>query len=88
MKSLILTLNDAGEAFVSFALPMLVQSPGARVSRIRRIVERPPPRSARQGLAGLLLVVTIGALLLPMARAAGDAAGDGTMRPDPGTQAP
>jgi beta-lactamase regulating signal transducer with metallopeptidase domain len=44
----------------------VVEQPGALAGRIRRIVGRPIPKTARVGLAGLAAIVAIGLLVVPM----------------------
>jgi hypothetical protein len=79
----------------------VVESEKALTDRIRHIVSRPFPKSAKLGCTGLILVFAVGAILLPMARAKSDAspAGetaasaaapvvpDGSAGPDAGTSA-
>ena len=48
----------------------IFESKSALQSRIRRLLDRPVPRSARLDLVGLGVVLTVGALVLPMARGA------------------
>jgi beta-lactamase regulating signal transducer with metallopeptidase domain len=47
----------------------IVESRSALAQRIKHLLERPVPESARLGFAGLAIVFLAGALLLPMARA-------------------
>jgi beta-lactamase regulating signal transducer with metallopeptidase domain/type II secretory pathway component GspD/PulD (secretin) len=65
-------LEVAKLAFVrpltALGLVGIFESRGALQQRIRRLLDRPTPRSAKLNLAGLLAVVACGALLLPMAR--------------------
>ena len=62
-------------AKLAFARPLtalglvgIFESKSALHQRIRRLLDRPVPRSAKLNFAGLLSVATCGALLLPMAR--------------------
>ncbi|MHC4496711.1 MAG: carboxypeptidase regulatory-like domain-containing protein, partial [Planctomycetota bacterium] len=54
---------------LSLRLIGVVESRKALTGRIRHIVSRPFPRTAKLGIVGLLGVVIIAAVLLPMARA-------------------
>ena len=54
--------------FTALGLVGIFESKGALQQRIRRLLERPVPRSAKLSLTGILAVVACGALLLPMAR--------------------
>ena len=56
---------------LSLRLVGVVESPKALTQRIRLILTRPIPKSARLGLAGGLFVLIAGALLLPMAKGQG-----------------
>ena len=58
-----------GQPALSLRLLGVVESKRALTARIRHIASRPFPTSAKLGLAGLALVLTVGAVLLPMARA-------------------
>ena len=62
----------------------VVESRSALAGRIRRIVGRPIPKTARVGLTGLAAIVTIGLLLVPMACSPG---GSSLMKGDPATDA-
>jgi beta-lactamase regulating signal transducer with metallopeptidase domain len=66
-------LNVARLAFKRPALLLrligVVESRSALKARIKRMLTRPIPKSAKLGIAGLILVVVIGGLLLPMAKA-------------------
>jgi beta-lactamase regulating signal transducer with metallopeptidase domain len=67
-------LNVAKLAFkqrpaLSLRLIGVVESKSALRSRIKHILARPFPQSAKLGLASLIAIVAIGAVLLPMARA-------------------
>ena len=62
-------------AKLAFARPLtalglvgIFESKGALQKRIRRLLDRPVPRSAKLNVAGILAVAACGALLLPMAR--------------------
>jgi len=57
-----------GRAALSLSLIGVVESKKALTGRIKHIVSRPFPRSAKVGLVGLLGVILIGAVLLPMAK--------------------
>ena len=54
---------------LSLRLVGVVESRRTLTARIRHIVSRPFPRSAKLGCAGLVLVLVVGAALLPMAKA-------------------
>jgi hypothetical protein len=54
---------------LSLRLIGVVESRKALTGRIRHIVSRPFPRTAKLGIVGLLGVIVIAAILLPMARA-------------------
>ncbi|UCD52107.1 MAG: carboxypeptidase regulatory-like domain-containing protein [Phycisphaerales bacterium] len=58
-----------GRPALSLRLIGVVESKKALTARIKHIVSRPFPKSAKLGLAGLVLVATIAAVLLPMAQA-------------------
>ncbi|MHC4863618.1 MAG: M56 family metallopeptidase [Planctomycetota bacterium] len=67
------TLIDIGEmAFwrpnLSLRLIGVVESKRALTARIKHIVGRPMPKTAKLGMLGLISVAVIGAILLPMAR--------------------
>ena len=66
-------VNVAKLAFKRPALSLrligVVESKSALQGRIKHILERPIPKSAKLGAAGLLSIVIAGAVLLPMARA-------------------
>jgi beta-lactamase regulating signal transducer with metallopeptidase domain len=47
----------------------VVESKSALKGRVKRMLGRPVPRSAKLGVAGLLAVIVVGAVLLPMAGA-------------------
>ncbi|MCY2926213.1 MAG: M56 family metallopeptidase, partial [Planctomycetota bacterium] len=53
---------------LSLRLIGVVESRGALESRIRRLLSRPLPRTAKLGLTGLLFVLAAAAILLPMAK--------------------
>jgi prepilin-type processing-associated H-X9-DG protein len=80
------TLVDIAEmafARVSPALRLIgvAESRKSLEGRIKHMITRPTPRSARVGLRGLLIVVVAGAVLLPMAKAQrenGNPAADGS----------
>ena len=54
---------------LSLRLIGVVESKSALKTRIKRILERPLPKTAKLGLAGLLAILITGVLLLPMAKA-------------------
>lgn len=58
-----------GRTALSLRLLGVVESKKALTARIRHIVSRPFPRSAKLGLAGLILILATAAFLLPMAKA-------------------
>ncbi len=58
-----------GRPALSLRLLGVVESKKALTARIKHIVSRPFPRSAKLGFAGLVLVVVTAAFLLPMAKA-------------------
>jgi len=66
-------VNVAKLAFKRPALSLrligVVESKSALKGRIKRMLNRPIPKSAKLGVAGLLAVVIAGAVLLPMAKA-------------------
>jgi len=88
-----------GPPALSLRLLGVVESKRALTARIRLMVNRPFCQDARLGLAGLIMVLVVGAALLPMARAksgtspAGEPApstatpvvSDGSAGPDTGT---
>jgi beta-lactamase regulating signal transducer with metallopeptidase domain len=59
-----------GRPSLSLRLLGVVESEKALTTRIRHMVSRPFPKSAKLGCAGLVSVLIVGALLLPMASAA------------------
>ncbi len=68
------TLVDVAKmAFSSPALSLrligVVESKSALKGRIKRLLNRPIPKTAKLGVTGILAVFIIGAVLLPMARA-------------------
>ncbi len=68
------TLIDIGQmAFwrpnLSLRLIGVVESKKALAGRIKQITTRPVPKSAKLGILGLLIVLTLGVVLLPMAKA-------------------
>jgi len=67
-------LNVAKFAFerpaLSLRLVGVVESKSALAGRIKRMLTRPIPKTAKLGVIGLLVIVLIGAVLLPMAKAA------------------
>ena len=81
-----------GEAMLR--LVGVVESRTALAGRIKRIVGRPIPKSAKLGLTGLAAVVAIGLLLVPMARSERPAAKSpavattGAEQPAPSTATP
>ena len=58
-----------GRPTLSLRLIGVVESKQALTARIKHIVSRPFPTTAKLGLAGLVLVATVAAILLPMAKA-------------------
>ena len=58
-----------GRPALSLRLIGVVESKRALTARIKHIVSRPFPKSARLGLSGLVLLLTVAAVLLPMAKA-------------------
>jgi beta-lactamase regulating signal transducer with metallopeptidase domain/peroxiredoxin len=58
-----------GRPALSLRLLGVVESKKALTARIKLIVSRPFPRSAKLGFAGLILILVTAAVLLPMARA-------------------
>lgn len=58
-----------GPPALSLRLLGVVESKRALAARIRLMVSRPFPQNANLGLAGLMVVLVVGAALLPMARA-------------------
>jgi hypothetical protein len=54
---------------LSLRLIGVVESKNALDGRIRHILDRPLPKTARLGIIGLLVVVIVAAVLLPMAQA-------------------
>ncbi|MBN1508099.1 MAG: redoxin domain-containing protein [Sedimentisphaerales bacterium] len=58
-----------GRPSLSLRLLGVVESKKALTARIRHIVSRPFPKSAKLGCAGLVLIVATAACLLPMAKA-------------------
>ncbi len=75
-----------GTPSLSLRLLGVVESKRALTARIRQMVSRPFPRSAKLGLASLVMVLVVGAALLPMARANGSASSADV--PGPSTAAP
>jgi beta-lactamase regulating signal transducer with metallopeptidase domain len=66
-------VNVAKTAFRRPALGLrligVVESKNALAGRIKHILSRPFPKSAKLGLIGLIIIITAGAILLPMAEA-------------------
>jgi bla regulator protein BlaR1 len=58
-----------GRPALSLRLLGVVESKRALTARIKHIASRPFPKTAKLGLAGLILIATVAAILLPMARA-------------------
>jgi beta-lactamase regulating signal transducer with metallopeptidase domain/peroxiredoxin len=58
-----------GRPALSLRLLGVVESKRALTARIRHIVSRPFPKSAKLGFAGLILILATAAFLLPMAKA-------------------
>ena len=54
---------------LSLRLIGVVESKSALAGRVKRILNRPIPKTAKLGIAGLLAIIITGAVLLPMARA-------------------
>jgi beta-lactamase regulating signal transducer with metallopeptidase domain/outer membrane lipoprotein-sorting protein len=67
-------LNVARLAFERPALSLrligVVESKGALTSRIKRMLTRPIPKTAKLGIIGSLVIIILAAVLLPMAKAA------------------
>jgi beta-lactamase regulating signal transducer with metallopeptidase domain len=61
-----------GQPSLTLRLIGVVESKRTLTARIRHIVSRPFPTTARLGLAGLVLMLAVGAVLLPMAKARPD----------------
>jgi len=57
-----------GRPALSLRLIGVVESKSALKGRIKRILERPLPKSAKLGIAGLIMVLFFGSVLLPMAK--------------------
>ena len=55
---------------LSLRLIGVVESKSALKGRIKRMLDRPIPKSAKLGILGLAVILIIGAVLLPMAKAA------------------
>lgn len=62
-----------GRPSLTLRLIGVVESKRTLIARIKHIVSRPFPTTARLGMAGVVLVLTVGATLLPMAKAKHDA---------------
>ena len=58
-----------GRPTLGLRLIGVVESKRALTARIKHIISRPFPRSAKLGFAGVMLVTAVAAVLLPMARA-------------------
>ena len=58
-----------GKPMLSLRLIGVVESKSALTKRIKHILSRPFPKSAKLGLAGLAAIIITGAILLPMAKA-------------------
>ncbi|MEN6332939.1 MAG: M56 family metallopeptidase [Phycisphaerales bacterium] len=58
-----------GRPSLTLRLTGVVESKRTLIARIRHIASRPFPTTARLGLAGVVLVLAVGAALLPMAKA-------------------
>ncbi len=58
-----------GQPTLSLRLLGVVESRNALMDRIRHIASRPFPQSTKLGFAGFVLILGVGAALLPMARA-------------------
>jgi hypothetical protein len=57
-----------GRPALSLRLIGVVESKSALKGRVKRILERPLPKSAKLGIAGLIMVLFFGSILLPMAK--------------------
>ena len=53
---------------LSLRLIGVVESKSTLQSRVRRMLERPLPKSAKLGFLGLAMILVVGAILLPMAK--------------------
>jgi beta-lactamase regulating signal transducer with metallopeptidase domain len=54
---------------LSLRLIGVIESKSQLKERIRKMLERPAPKSAKLGIAGILIIIALGAFLLPMANA-------------------
>jgi bla regulator protein BlaR1 len=54
---------------LSLRLIGVIESKSQLKERIRKMLERPAPKSAKLGIAGILIIIALGAFLLPMAKA-------------------
>lgn len=82
-KSYSNTLIDVAEAafskpILSLSLVGVVESKKALSARIKHIVSRPIPKTAKLGILGLLTIILTATVLLPMAKAQKQATGTGT----------
>jgi hypothetical protein len=57
-----------GRPALSLRLIGVVESKSALKGRVKRILERPLPKTAKLGIAGLIMVLFFGSILLPMAK--------------------
>lgn len=58
-----------GRPALSLRLIGVVESRSALAGRVKRILSRPFPKTAKLGILGLIAVIIVGAVLLPMAKA-------------------
>ncbi len=83
-------LNVARLAFASPALSLrligVIESKNQLKERIRKMLERPVPKSAKLGIVGMLVVFALGAFLLPMAKANKSAADTPAVSEKPKTE--
>jgi beta-lactamase regulating signal transducer with metallopeptidase domain len=54
---------------LSLRLIGVIESKSQLKERIRKMLDRPAPKSAKLGIAGILIIIALGAFLLPMAKA-------------------
>ena len=59
---------------LSLRLIGVIESKSQLKERIKKMLERPVPKSAKLGIAGILIIIALGAFLLPMAKANNSAA--------------
>jgi beta-lactamase regulating signal transducer with metallopeptidase domain len=83
-------LNVARLAFARPALSLrligVIESKNQLKERIRKMLERPVPKSAKLGIVGMLVVFALGAFLLPMAKANKSAADTPAVSEKPKTE--